>query len=254
MKKLFLSGLAVFVLSCSQKESAKTYYLSENGVKASDSLSREKNRMDAKKFFAENAKMPVDSIYIDVTNLDTIVKKDSIIIVYKETYYVGKPSAQKLGIQKEWDNFVQSLINKPFLDKDFKTADGKTLNQKSLNNKPSLVNLWFTTCAPCIEEMPYLNQLKEKYKDQVNFVSITFNSKNEVEKFLEKRTFNFTHIIDEKTFLKKKNIPQYPINIFLDKNGIVKNVDGNISMIKNEDGTVSADLESFEDNIKKLLL
>lgn len=102
--------------------------------------------------------------------------------------------------------------------------------------------------------MPYLNQLKEKYKDQVNFVSITINSKNEVEKFLEKRTFNFTHIIDEKTFLKKKNIPQYPINIFLDKNGIVKNVEGNISMIKNEDGTISADLESFEANIKKLLL
>lgn len=254
MKKLLLSGLAVFVLSCTHKESVKTYYLSENGVKASDSLTREEGRMKAKKFFSESSKMPIDSIYLDVTNLDTIVKQDSIIIVYKETYYFGKPSAEKLDAQKQWDNFVQSLMNKPFLDKDFKTADDKILNQKSLNNKPSLVNLWFTTCAPCIEEMPYLNKLKDKYKDQVNFVSITFNNKIEVEKFLEKRAFNFTHIIDEKAFLKEKNIPQYPINIFVDKNGIVKNVDGNISMIKNEDGTVSADLESFEDNIEKLLL
>ncbi len=253
MKKLLLSGVIIFTLSCTQKDILKTYYLSESGIKAEDSLTREKERLEAKKFFSKQAKMPIDSIYIDVTNLDTIVKKDSIIIVYKETYYYGKPTEQKLKGQKEWDNFVQSLMNKPFLNKDFKTVDNQTLNYKSLNHKPTLVNLWFTTCAPCIEEMPYLNQLKEKYKDQVNFVSITFNNKSEVEKFLEKREFNFTHIIDEKTFLKEKNIPQYPINIFLDKNGIVKTVDGNISMVQNKDGSISADLGSFENSIKKLL-
>ena len=253
MKKLFLSGLAIFILSSTQKETLKTYYLSETGTIPKDSLTREKDFLEAKKFFSEESKMPIDSIYINVTNLDTIVKKDSLIVIYNATFYYGKPSEEKLKTQREWDDFVTSLMNKPFLDKNFKTIDDKTLNKKSLENKPTLVNLWFTTCAPCIEEMPYLNQLKEKYKDQVNFVSITFNNKSEVEKFLKKREFNFTHIIDEREFLNGKKTPQYPINIFLDKNGIVKNVNGNISMIQNEDGTISANLESFEYIIMNLL-
>lgn len=253
MKKILLTGLTIFILSCTQKETTKTYYLLENTTKPKDSLTREQYRLEAKKFFSKEAKMPVDSIYIDVINLDTIIKKDSIIIVYKETYYYGKPSTKELRVQKEWDTFVQFLMNKPFFNRDFKTLSDKILNQKSLNNKPTLVNLWFTSCAPCIEEMPYLNKLKEKYTDKVNFISITFNNKTEVENFLKKREFNFTHIVDEKTFLKEKKVPQYPINIFLDKNGIVKNVQGNVPVIQNEDGLIITDLESFENYIKELL-
>ena len=253
MKKLLLTGLCLFIISCNPKEISNTYFLSETGKKAVDSLTREKNRLEAKKFFAENAKMPIDSIYIGVKNLDTIVKNDSIIIIYNEVYYTGKPDKEKLKEQSEWDDFVKSLMNKPFIDKDFQTIDDKTFNQKSLNNKPTLVNLWFTTCAPCIEEMPFLNQLKEKYNNQVNFVSITFNNKNEVEKFLTKKEFNFIHLINAKDFLNTKKVNQYPLNIFLDKNGIVKFIDGNIPMTQNDDGTINADVHSFENNLKKLL-
>ena len=55
---------------------------------------------------------------------------------------------------------------------------GKTLEFQTLNflnskeknkldkDKPTFVNFWFMSCSPCIEEMPALNELKEKYKDR----------------------------------------------------------------------------------------
>lgn len=254
MKKILLGALlTIGIIGCNQQESAKIYYQSQTGTKAYDSLTREKHRVEAKTFFSNNAKTHIDSIFISTENLDTILRQDSTIIIYKETYYVGNPSEQKLKEQEEWDSFVKSVLNKKWLDKDFKTLDDKTVTPASLNNKPTLVNLWFTTCAPCIEEMPYLNQLKEKYANKVNFISLTYNNKNEVKKFLEKRAFNFTHIINEPDFLNEKKVMQYPLNLFLDKDGIVKFVEANVSLIQNKDGSITADLVNFENNIKKLL-
>ena len=91
-KTILLCLFTLFALGCQQKETAITYYRSENGTKAYDSLSREKSRLQAKAFFSKDAKTVIDSIYISVENLDTIAKQDSIIIIYREVYHVGKPS------------------------------------------------------------------------------------------------------------------------------------------------------------------
>lgn len=253
MKKLLLSFLVLSLVNCTSKEKINIYYKSVDGDSAKDSLTREKEMMEAKEFFSKADKIPIDSIYAEHTNLDTLQKKDSLIILYKTTFYYGKPSKEKREAEKAYDDFVNSLMKKPFFTKDLKTIEGKVFNQESLNNKPTLVNLWFTSCAPCIEEMPYLNELKNKYQNQVNFVSVTFNNKNEVESFLQKKEFNFLHIIDGKKFLDEKNVQQYPLNIFIDKKGIVQKVEANIPMTKDENGNINADLASFESEIKKLL-
>lgn len=36
----------------------------------------------------------------------------------------------------------------------------------------TLVNVWGTFCPPCIEEMPYLGELAEEYRDKVHFLGI----------------------------------------------------------------------------------
>ena len=55
-------------------------------------------------------------------------------------------------------------------------------------NKILLLNFWATWCAPCIKEIPELIELKEKFKNniEVYFISVDFNVKKTVPKFLKK--------------------------------------------------------------------
>ncbi len=75
-------------------------------------------------------------------------------------------AAQKVEIQVNQETSIpiyQYDEFAPFLNKE----DGKTY----------VVNFWATWCKPCIKEMPYFEQLAEKYKDQqveVLFVSLDF--------------------------------------------------------------------------------
>jgi cytochrome c biogenesis protein CcmG, thiol:disulfide interchange protein DsbE len=94
-----------------------------------------------------------------------------------------------------------------------------------------LVNIWYTQCKPCVEEIPVLNKIKTKFNDKINFVSLTFNAKNEVLHFLNNHEFSFTHLVNASAFIKEIEIVSFPINIFIDKNGIIKNVDNGIPYI-----------------------
>lgn len=39
---------------------------------------------------------------------------------------------------------------------------------------PAIINVWSTTCAPCREEMPVLQQFHEQYGDQVPLLGLNF--------------------------------------------------------------------------------
>ncbi len=94
------------------------------------------------------------------------------------------------------------------------------------NGQPIFVNFWFTSCPPCIKEIPDLNELADKYKNKAQFVAITFNTTEQVNKFLETRPINFTHITNKKAALGSFGVRSYPMNMLLDKNGKILYVDG----------------------------
>ncbi len=48
--------------------------------------------------------------------------------------------------------------------------EGKALNTGALGGKPVLLNLWATWCAPCVEEMPLLDQLAGDYSGKLRVV------------------------------------------------------------------------------------
>ena len=62
----------------------------------------------------------------------------------------------------------------------------------------------------------------------MNFISITYEKKEDVEKFLKKHPFEFRHLVNAKNFTDQLRIDAYPKNIFLDKNGILKHIKGGI--------------------------
>ena len=54
------------------------------------------------------------------------------------------------------------------------------------SGKPLLLEFWATWCGPCVANIPHLNQLAEQFEPRgVEFVSITSEDANTVERFLK---------------------------------------------------------------------
>ena len=52
-------------------------------------------------------------------------------------------------------------------------VEGRTLNTGALQGTPLLLNLWATWCAPCVKEMPMLDELAGDYGDRLRVVTVS---------------------------------------------------------------------------------
>lgn len=106
---------------------------------------------------------------------------------------------------------------------DFKFTDinGKTYSKADLKGKVVVINFWFIQCKPCTQEMPELNKLVEKYRQNKNviFLAPTFNQKDKVLKFLKKKSFDYALIANAEETIKDFGINSYPTNIVMNKEG-----------------------------------
>lgn len=120
---------------------------------------------------------------------------------------------------------------------------------------PTMYNFWFTSCPPCIEELPGLNQLAQRYAGRVNFVAVTFNDEAMVNAFRAKRNFNYIHAVDAEDFIDALGITTFPRNIFTTSNGQVTAIAYGLPAILKTDGTpdLDAQIKTFSTYIESTL-
>jgi len=76
--------------------------------------------------------------------------------------------------------------------------------------------------VPCVTEMPDLNNLVVKYKnDDIVFLSVTYNKGEDVKNFLSKTTFNYPVAAGQRPLIDQYGIVAYPTNMIIDKTGHV---------------------------------
>ena len=101
---------------------------------------------------------------------------------------------------------------------------GKRVSSAALMGKPVVLNLWFTSCAPCRAEMPTLNRIQaEKATTDVVFLALTYESAPQVRAFLRRQAFTFRHLPDAKQYCAQFTT-DYPISIFVDRNGLIQTI------------------------------
>ncbi|MCZ8021293.1 MAG: TlpA disulfide reductase family protein, partial [Cytophagales bacterium] len=183
-------------------------------------------------------------------NLKEIYRNsDSIIFTYHWDIRIGAGSENSKSFHP--DKYLRKELPFPI----HQTLNGDNVDISSLKGKPTLINFWFTSCAPCIDEMPILNRLKDKYGDSVNFIAITFDSKEKVSKFLKKYNYAFNQIAGAKQYIQKDlEMRSFPVNIFLDKNGVAQFIQNGIPYQLNEKKKlVIGDGKEFDQQIDTLL-
>jgi thiol-disulfide isomerase/thioredoxin len=105
----------------------------------------------------------------------------------------------------------------------FKTIDDKLVSTDSLLGEATIICVWATWCGDCIREIPELNELVVKYKnnDKVNFIAFSDEDEETVRKSLKKFPFHFDHIVNSKSYsdqLKTGVVKHFPQVIVVDDN------------------------------------
>jgi len=109
----------------------------------------------------------------------------------------------------------------------YENHKGGTTSLNDLKGKIVYVEVWATWCGPCIKEMPALTQLIKDFKGKnIEFVSISIDSKNDYEKWKkmvpEKNVGGIQLLADKglkSDFMKAFSVGLIPRSILLDEQG-----------------------------------
>lgn len=75
-----------------------------------------------------------------------------------------------------------------FLAQTFNDLDGQPVAMARWRDRIVVVNFWATWCPPCVEEMPELSELQQKYRDRgLQVVGLGVDSPDNIRKFSEQR-------------------------------------------------------------------
>jgi len=111
----------------------------------------------------------------------------------------------------------------------------------------TLVNIWGTTCAPCVREMPELEKLQENYADKgLKVVGIVADGNHLAASEITKAILvTYEHLIPTEEFVKDylNQFQFVPTTLFIDKQG----------HILGEPMVGAFDYETFEEKVKEHL-
>ena len=82
------------------------------------------------------------------------------------------------------------------------TGDGREITLADKRGKVVLVNFWATWCAPCVVEMPYLDELQARYgSDEFEVVAISMDrTLEEAREFYQRNQLNNLALYHDKSF------------------------------------------------------
>lgn len=90
------------------------------------------------------------------------------------------------------------------------------------NNKLTIIDFWGTWCKPCIEEMPFLQDIKDFYEDNdVQILGMARDNKRQVSIFVKKHQIKWKQFvlnIDE-DLLKQYRVDSYPYSYLVATDG-----------------------------------
>ena len=130
-------------------------------------------------------------------------------------------------IQQECENQYEHFKKEGTAIPAFKFTDvnGNVYNNENTKGKYLILKCWYISCLVCNQEIPALNMLQKKYKDRkdILFVSLAWDSKDSLVKFLAHTPFNYAVVPDQQPFTEGVlKAGQYPAHFIINKQGIIK--------------------------------
>ncbi len=113
-------------------------------------------------------------------------------------------------------------------------------------NKVIFINIWATWCPPCVGEMPEIQSLWDKFKDnpEVKFFLVSNENLETIKNFMEKRDYDFPVYSSKYSPPEKLKSSTIPVSFIISKQG---------KIVVRETGASKWGGEKVEALIKKLI-
>jgi thiol-disulfide isomerase/thioredoxin len=156
-----------------------------------------------------------NNIEFNTIDISTIQNKLS-------SYYNGSFTYENLKTKSKESLELGSMI-KDFKGKSF-IIDSTIIFPKK--GKIYVIDFWYTSCLSCIQAIPTINKLYDKYKHNENIVFLGVYSlisdvedKSKIEKFIKRTPIDYPIILANANDIKDLLIHQYPTFYIIDRDG-----------------------------------
>ncbi len=126
-----------------------------------------------------------------------------------------------------------------------KSMDGEVIELSQFKDKVIFINLWATWCPPCRAEMPSIQALYDKVKDNEDIVFVMLSldeSEGKVRKYKNKKSFDFPIYMAASQVPDVLRSPSIPTTFIVAKNG---------DIVSKKVGMAKYDTKSFENFLLK---
>lgn len=144
------------------------------------------------------------------------------LFIYLLSFCQSAIDPETQALLNRLESIKKNNIGKKIKPFNAKLLNGKTFSEKKLKGKITLINFWFATCHPCIEEMPELNLVFNKFKENKKFqqLGITFVSFEEATRVKDKLGLTYPILLTTNEKCSELSLKAgYPVTIITDFTG-----------------------------------
>ncbi|MBS0030820.1 TlpA family protein disulfide reductase [Chitinophaga sp. 22321] len=150
------------------------------------------------------------------------LKPDSLMQLYKDVVSADyKDSKAAIHLHNIIQNKINVSSNGKFPDFSVTDINNNKIELSKLGGKYVLVQLWASWCSPCVQEMPGLKAINDKYNG-ADFTLISFSLDKDSSAFrkaLEKHSMNWTQIFGDNRLGEALAFYPIPQLYLVDKTG-----------------------------------
>lgn len=146
-----------------------------------------------------------------------------VLLFVPEAKAMMQQGLMKLGLfQPKLEKIVTANQEKANYAFEMLDTNEKTINLEDLKGKVVFMNFWATWCAPCIAEMPSIQKLYDKVKDDKEIVILTVEvegKSDKVAKFMNRKNLTLPVVYPNSAIPPAFFNGSLPTTIILDKKG-----------------------------------
>ncbi|MEP1035546.1 TlpA disulfide reductase family protein [Ekhidna sp.] len=146
--------------------------------------------------------------------------KIGLIVLFLSTLSHGYTQKEQWLIDYT-NQYRSQWINKELSDVTLWNVDGEKITKDQLKKGVTVFNFWFTTCKPCIVELPALNSIASNPEfKEVSFIGSTFDTEEQILKFVKKRPFKYKLVSSEEFTKRTMSVKVFPTHLVI-KDGVI---------------------------------